>query len=503
MHKLTAINNQATDCGENSPQCQGCAGCPSIPATLEEATVQHEKQKVRPEIPKVFTGGYPQGYRPWVGAWSVQEEDLRETLPDGTFTLTQLDISINPDHYTEAVNKGFPTDRELNEEECAEIFGRAKNLYGRTCGIACKGCFECDGEVRNLLMSTEEVFHMLKEAKELGVKHVKFLGPGELMHNPRLFEILDFLQENGIKIGIFTKGVVLGDDEKAQQLFGREGISTAKEFCAKIASYENVTILLGLVSADRKTEQGRIDSQNFPNLFEIRNQAFENLAEAGLNKDPNQQRLAIVCAPVLRDNIDEVVEIYKYGLERNIPVLVAPTMLSGKGANMKEITDPEFKEKDLVELYIEIYSMLIKEQIFTLEQVEQEGISPYAGYACNQFIGGMLIRKDGQVMACPGNDKGEYVYHRDVRKKSLKEIWKGSIGYRLRERFVREAKEKEALGLDGRIPLTQPCYAKTEGTTLPCENGEERTCVQKGCGSIPEGFYEKVMEGIRERVKNV
>lgn len=36
--------------------------------------------------------------------------------------------------------------------------------------------------------------------------------------------------------------------------------------------------------------------------------------------------------------------------------------------------------------------------------------------------------------------------------------------------------------------------------TLPCADGGERVCVKKGCGSIPEGFYEKVMEVIRERV---
>jgi len=450
------------------------------------------KEKVYPKVAPVFKNGYPQGYRPWVDAWSVQAEDLNETLEDGTFTLTQLDISINPDGYVALVNEGFTPGQDLSDEDRAVLHERAETHYPMTCGVGCACCFESTGEVKNLLMTTEEVFEMLKEAKELGLKNVKFLGPGELMQNPRLFEILDFLKENNIKIGIFTKGVALGSDKKAREVFGSQGINTAMELCQKVALYENVTILLGMTSADSKTEQARINSTTCPTLAKIRNRAFENLASAGLNGDINTQRLALLCNPVLKDNIDEVVEIYRYGLERNIPVVVAPTMLSGKGGKMEEITNPEFKE-DLVTLYTDIYSMLINEQILSLEQVEKEGISPYAGYACNQFVGGMFVRKDGQVMACPGNDKGEYVYDRDVRKKPLKEIWKNSMGYKLREKLARE----------GKLTLTQPCYAKTEGLALPCADGTERTCVSRGCGSIPEGFYDKVMEQVRAKVAAV
>ena len=58
-------------------------------------------------------------------------------------------------------------------------------------------------------MKTEEVFTMLLEAKKLGLKMVKFLGPGELLNNPRIFEILEFFKDNNIRIGIFTKGLIL------------------------------------------------------------------------------------------------------------------------------------------------------------------------------------------------------------------------------------------------------------------------------------------------------
>jgi MoaA/NifB/PqqE/SkfB family radical SAM enzyme len=445
------------------------------------------KGPIYPEVPVMFKGGesgrkYPEGYRPWVQGWSVGLEDLQERLPDGTFTLTQLDIAINPDDYVAVVNQDLVPTQSLTKKEKQGIAKRAIENYQMTCGVGCTHCIGCRRkQSRNPLMTTEEVFALLKEAKKLGLKTVKFLGPGEMMHNPRMFEVLDFLRENDIKIGIFTKGVALGDDKKAQEVFKM----TAKELAVKVASYDNVSILLSMTSTDEAVERKRVESSNFPNLFEIRNRAIANLAEVGLNKDPQNQRLAIICTPVLNDNIDEVLDIYRYGLERNIPVVVAPTMLSGKGMKMKEITDPEFKERKLVDLYIDIYSMLIKEQIFTLEQLEEEGISPYAGYVCNQFIGGIMVEEDGGIKACPGNDAKNFRIATNVRSAPLAEIWKNSRNYKIREQLVRE----------GKLTLTQPCYAKTEGLQFT----DGKVLVKKGCGSIPEGFYEKVMEGVRAR----
>lgn len=467
MHKLPI-------CGQNDP----------TPKVEQSDVPKVAKNLVYPQVDKVFEDKYPDGYRPWVEAWSVSKEDLMERLPDGTFTLTQLDISISHDDYVSLVNEGMPEDRELTPEESKIVNMRArkKENYAITCGIDCRHCFDCTQDVRNRIMDTKEVMSMLKEAKALGLKHVKFLGPGELMHNPRLFEILDFLKENGIKIAIFTKGPAMGDDKKAQEVFGM----SAQELCDKITAYDNVSILLSMTSADKATEQKRIDSRQFPNLFEIRNRAFENLARAGLNKDPKKQRLAIVCAPVLNDNIDEVLSIYEYGLDRNLPVLVAPTMLSGQGRPLPEVTDEKFKNEKLVALYRDIYCTLIEKGIMTLMQVEEEGVSPYAGYACNQVAGGMLVRKDGQAQACPGNDQCEFVYARDVRRGSLKEIWKNSAGYKIREQLI----------ASGKLTVTQPCYAKTE--ELPFAGMPAP--VKKCCGSIPEGFYEKVLDEIRKKV---
>ncbi|MFH0873860.1 MAG: radical SAM protein [Candidatus Komeilibacteria bacterium] len=420
---------------------------------------QEEKKAIFPNIPEAFPESFPPGYRPWVVGWSFSVDKMKEKTNDGTYKLLTLDLSISDAEYVEKVNEG-----PLNT-----ISERAETEY--KCDIGCKHCFECRTDTNNPLMTFEEVKDVVNKAKELGLESVKFLGPGELMHNPQLFEILDFFEQENVKICIFTKGIILGDDELAQKNFGL----TAKELCNKITTYNNVRLLVGFTSADPETEHARIGSK-IENFSQKRNAGLENIMAAGINKDINLQKLALICAPVMRDNIAEALKIYIWGAKRNIPVILAPTMVSGKGLEMPEVTDPDFKERQLVDLYAAVYQWLIANKIMTLDDIKKEGVSPYAGYACNQFISGMFIRKDGRVQACPGNESFLFRYCDDIRTADMKDVWTRSLGY----------KKRKKLAEDGTMSLTQPCYAKTEGGGL----------VETGQGSIAKDFYQDVLAKI-------
>lgn len=421
---------------------------------------QREKEIIYPNIPETFPESFPKGYRPWVDGWSFSVDKMKETTEDGTYKLLTLDLSISDDAYVKVVNEG----------PIETISERAEKEY--RCDIGCKHCFECRTITINPLMTFEEVKDVVEKAKELGLETVKFLGPGELLHNPKLFEILDFFEQEKINIGIFTKGVILGDDELAQRNLG----ISSKELCQKLADYSRVRLLVGFISADTEIEHARLQT-SIQDFSEKRNIGIENLVKTGMNGDINKQRLALICAPVLRDNIDEAIEVFKWGTRRNIPVVLAPTMVSGKGQDMPEITDPDFKERRLVNLYAKVYSWLIEVGILTLDDVKKEGVSPYAGFACNQFISGMFLRKDGRVQACPGNETKQFRYTDDIRKSDLKEVWTQSMGYKKRKDLIES----------GTMTLTQPCYAKTEGEL-----------VMEGGGSIPKDFYKSVLEKLEE-----
>jgi MoaA/NifB/PqqE/SkfB family radical SAM enzyme len=425
---------------------------------------EHEEaRKAWPNIPETFPEGFPPGYRPWVDGWAFSLEKMKEKNADGTYKLLTLDLSISEEEYIERVNSG-PAE-SLSE--------RAEKEY--KCDIRCKHCFECKTDTNNPLMTFDEVKGVVERAKALGLETVKFLGPGELLHNPKLFEILDYFEQEGIIISIFTKGVILGDDTLAEKNFHL----SASELCNKIASYSTARLLVGFTSASPDVEQARIGS-TIQDFSEKRNRGLENATEAGMNSNPQLQRMALICAPVLRDNIDEVLAIYQWGAKRNIPTVVAPTMVSGKGQEQPEVTDTDFKERRLVDLYASIYEWMVREGIMTLDDVKQESVSPYAGYACNQFINGMFIRKDGRVQACPGNESYVFRYSNDIRKENLAEVWKHSVGYKKREQLVES----------GKITLTQPCYAKTEGELM----------LGNKPGSIPKDFYESVLRRLEVRL---
>jgi len=442
-----------------------------------ERQIEKPKQKIFPEvpIPEKFQGGFPEGYRPWIAGWSFKPDELKETLPDGTFKMLTLDVSICIEEWAKEMNK---------IEDPVERDKKIRETY--KCPNRCGTCFEKNAKNNGYLMLWEENKKLIDDAYELGLRTVKFLGPGEIVNNPELFKYLDYFEEKGLAFGIFTKPSVLLNEQEAQKTFGM----SAEEMCKKLASYKCVRLLMNFTSADPKTEKKMVDPQDedyAETFFEDRNKAIELFCKYGLNSDPNEQRLALICAPVIKANIDEAFDIFKWGTERNIPVVVAPTMLSGGCSLMlEEVRDKEFKEKGIVGLWTDIYVWLIKNNIITIEQLEKEGVAPYAGFSCDQFISGMFVRKDGNVQACPGNETEEFRYSRNVREDNLEEVWKNSMGYKMRTEMVKSGEIKQ-LG----CPAKQPLIAF---------DGEGVPLIDKGSGSFPEDFGEKVIAKVKEKI---
>ena len=375
---------------------------------------------MKPNIKPLLPTEIPEGYKLGVDGWSFPLHKLREKLPDGTRKLLTLDVSISPDGFVESVNKGG---RE-------GLQSRVNDFYSQICPNNCPGCFE-KGDVKNYLLSWEEVRRVIDEAKTLGLESVKFLGPGELITNPDLFKILDYFQKTGIKIGIFTKGETLGDDELARKYQK----TTAEELTKRVCEYDFTRFLVDCRTFDESKANRMIYSLS-RDYAGARKRAIEFLVENGMNSNLFCQRMSFQTNPVTSENIGDVLEIFKWGTERNIPVCVTSTMVSGRGRSLvEEFQKPEFQEK-FIQLYADIYSYLIQRGVMTLEQLRQERVSSYAGIMpCNQLSCGMFIRKDGVVQSCPGNDNGEFIISEDVRQKPLRKIWLQSRNYALGPMF--------------------------------------------------------------------
>lgn len=360
--------------------------------------------------------------------------------------LLTLDINIPEAGFANSVNNS--------------PLGIAGKVFAKNypCPHACPGCFN-KTTVHNPIMTYKEVMDVVDQGIELGLESVKFLGPGELIANPDLFKILDGFRDRNIVIGIFTKGAILGSDILSQKYHG----INSEELVEGLVSYNNVNLFIGGRSFDHIIENRFIPTRDRKlrrelNYHEARNIAIERLCDVGMNADPEKQRLSIQCNPVTPETIDGVLEIFKWGTERNIPVCVTTTMVSGKGHNLVQ-SQKEFERK-YKKLAVEIYSYLLEKGVMTLKQLEDEGVSSYVGTTpCNQLSHGLYIHYDGGVWMCPGNDTQEFIVHPNVRESSLLNIWLSSRNYGI----------------------------------ISFNNG----CVKDGV-SIPSGFYDDVLDEVKK-----
>ena len=402
---------------------------------------------VFPDVPVVnFT---PRHLGAW--KWDFPVDRIGETVTiDGQPIKKMLTLDIN---IPESDFAGLVNDTPI---------GKVQSVFRENypCPHACPGCFN-QATVRNSIMTLDEVINIVDQAIKLGLESVKFLGPGELLANPRLFEILDMFRERNLVMGIFTKGAILGSDVLAQKYHGCD----ASELVQKIISYDNVTFLVGGCSFDPAIENRYIPTRDPElrdkfNYHASRNRAIKMLCEAGMNSNPEKQRLAIISSPVTTNTVGGSLELFQWATERNIPNYITTSMVSGMGHGLVRKQQLDFEAKYL-KLAVDIYKYLFNKGIMDMERLKRESVSSYIGTnPCNQLTHGLYIHYDGEVWRCPGNDTPDFIAHHNVREASLLEIWKNSRNYNINQ----------------------------------FNNG----CVKDGV-SIPSGFYSEVLEELEKR----
>lgn len=371
-------------------------------------------------IPMVYTDKFPADFRDGVDGWNFTPEHLDEH----SGKILTLDID-----------------------------------FGNVCALNCSHCFRRDGVLdknSDVPLSYEELTTVIIESKKLGLRSVKFLGAGEPFQERDLLLFLKFLKENDIIPLIFTKGHVIGDDILARAYHGHTGIKNGRDLVEKLKEYD-ARILLGFRSFDHEKEDRMIGVSHYT---EKRNRALKLLVEAGFNKH-NPTHISLIPTPVTKDNVDEAFEIYKYARRRNIGVVIAPSMVSGRSSDEEQRGKMDISLEQKIELYAEIYAWNIENGLQSIEQIRKEGISAYAGtFPCHQLGCGMYVTLDGTVIRCPGDDVTVFG---NVKESSLKEIWEN------------------------------------------CENFARKGIYNCGCPpkmgkTFPHGFFQKVMERLENKL---
>lgn len=371
--------------------------------------MSNSKAYLTKEIPEIFKAKFPKDYVNDVRWWgNIPKEELHSTLPDGTAKMLTMDLDI-----------------------------------GDICSLNCPHCFRRDPRFdktnRQNRMTYKTIVGYIKDAKKLGLKQIKILGRGEPFENPRFLEFLRYMTKLDIGVAVFSKGHVMGSDILARRYNSHYGIKTGKDLIKEVKKLK-VSILLGFNSFDDEMQEQFTGVDKYPDgvlmkkYVKLRNNALIGLVKAGFNKyvPGKATRLAMISAPCKPENLDQILDQYKWARKRNIYMLTCPTTISGKGADEAKRVKEHFKDyvPRLIKLWTDIYTWAIENKVIKMKDFKEDGVALYPGcHVCNQTAAGFYLNLSGQVNQCPGRVDKSTIFAKDIRETTLKDAWKSSANY--------------------------------------------------------------------------
>lgn len=263
---------------------------------------------------------------------------------------------------------------EFTEEEIKNAVAEDRLLsmeieFSRICNFRCSYCYvpekkECRGE-----LTKDELKNVLLQAKALGARKIIILG-GEPSIYPHLPEMLNFLDEHGFQVEMFTNGT--GVDAQLAQLL------------AKL----KVRVVLKLNSMKREV-QDRLAGRE--GAYDIIQAAFSNLKDAGY---PSAELFLALSTVICQTNFDELVEMWKWIRDQKMePYFEVITPQANAITNSWLTVDSE----KLKNLFAELSA--IDQEKYGREWEPQP---PLVGNKCMRHQVSCLLTATGDVMPCVG-----------------------------------------------------------------------------------------------------
>lgn len=86
------------------------------------------------------------------------------------------------------------------------------------CNIKCVFCYGIYQTPQNKYIQREPLLQTMKDAKEIGVRSIAFIGDGEPTMNPYFYEALRVGKEAGLSLACSTNGILVNTDEKLETI---------------------------------------------------------------------------------------------------------------------------------------------------------------------------------------------------------------------------------------------------------------------------------------------
>ncbi|MFC1523189.1 radical SAM/SPASM domain-containing protein [Thermodesulfobacteriota bacterium] len=280
---------------------------------------------------------------------------------------------------------------EFSLEEIAEA--RAHNgllslelELSRACNLRCIYCYAASGIPLENELTLEEILDSATQAIDLGAKKIIILGGGEPLLYPHLFEVIDHIKKQNVKVDLFTNGMMI-TPERARELSDRN-VSVVVKMNSRNPEVQD--LLAGHKGAFCAIEKG-----------------LANLIAAGY---PSENHSLGIETIVCRQNYDELPELWRWARSQGIIPYVEMMTLQGRATEHPELEVPIEKIRALFETLAEIDT-----REFNNSWTPHP---PLAASQCARHEYSCTITAAGEVNPCPGVN----VSVGNIRENTLKEI---------------------------------------------------------------------------------
>lgn len=274
------------------------------------------------------------------------------------------------------------------------------------CNMGCKYCYGViqgrDSARGGHLMPKEKIVSFLKDAKEVGVRSVAFIGEGENTLNPALYDSLNYAKSINLDVSLATNGIEIKHDRIKDMLESlvwiRFNISAAT-----VKSFYNMH---------------KIREEGFNKILDNIKRCVETKKKYNLNATIGLQMV------LMHDNIDDIVPLAKLGKELGVDYLVVkPT----SDTYDKRLKSPDKEYKDIIDIFKEAESYSDEKYLVSIKwsKMMNEGKKDYDVCYGTKFI--IAISGNGNVFPCGhwfAIKPDEYLMG-NIEQQSFKDIVRG------------------------------------------------------------------------------
>lgn len=287
----------------------------------------------------------------------------------------------------------FPPPQRVNKENT--LYESIWINVTNACNLRCIHCHLSSGTPLENELTTEEIYNIISEVKELGVKEIVISG-GEPFCRKDILEILEYVRNRCERVTLITNGTLI-----------------TEEIAEKLSNLK-LAIQVSLDGASKETQ----DFIRGKDSYEKTLKGLQNLVAHNAN--------VRVAMTIMKRNMDEIQEMADLVKNLGVKYLHFPT-LQVKGRAKKYEPVLRLEEEDMVAAVMEMHKLSqAGDIIITVERNIQEELDTLGQKdLCGAGSSLVSVAADGNVYPCAGLHEDEFCAG-TIREKSLKEIWKES-----------------------------------------------------------------------------